>query len=169
MAWTIVGLIIAVNAAAIWLGLLDRHVQSLVATFMFAVVTVGFGTVGALIVSRERANSFGWLFIAMAIFLSVPHSLAQNYVVYALAVSPDELPGAGAALWISSSAFDTVFVMLMTLLVLLFPDGRPLTPRWRFVVLATRGLGRRRCGRRLHRYDVLAAARGPDESLADQR
>jgi len=137
MAWTIVGLIIAVNAAAIWLGLLDRHVQSLVATFMFAVVTVGFGTVGALIVSRERANSFGWLFIAMAIFLSVPHSLAQNYVVYALAVSPDELPGTGAALWISSSAFDTVFVMLMTLLVLLFPDGRPLTPRWRFVVLAT--------------------------------
>ena len=88
MAWTIVGLIIAVNAAAIWLGLLDRHVQSLVATFMFAVVTVGFGTVGALIVSRERANSFGWLFIAMAMFLSVPHSLAQNYVVYALAVSP---------------------------------------------------------------------------------
>ena len=137
MAWTIVGLIIAVNAAAIWLGLLDRRVQSLVATFMFAAVTVGFGTVGALIVSRERANSFGWLFIAMAVFLSVPHSLAQNYVVYALAVSPDELPGSGAALWISSSAFDTVFVMLMTLLVLLFPDGRPLTPRWRFVVLAT--------------------------------
>jgi hypothetical protein len=137
MAWTIVGLIIAVNAAAIWLGLLDRNVQSLVATFMFAAVTVGFGTVGALIVSRERANSFGWLFIAMAVFLSVPHSLAQNYVVYALAVSPDELPGAGAALWISSSAFDTVFVMLMTLLVLLFPDGRPLTPRWRLVVLAT--------------------------------
>jgi len=137
MAWTIVGLIIAVNAAAIWLGLLDRNVQSLVATFMFAAVTVGFGTVGALIVSRERANSFGWLFIAMAVFLSVPHSLAQNYVVYALAVSPDELPGTGAALWISSSAFDTVFVMLMTLLVLLFPDGRPLTPRWRFVVLAT--------------------------------
>ena len=137
MAWTIVGLIVLVNAAAIWLGLLDRHVQSLVATFMFAAVTVGFGTVGALIVSRERANSFGWLFIAMAVFLSVPHSLAQNYVVYALAVSPDELPGSGAALWISSSAFDTVFVMLMTLLVLLFPDGRPLTPRWRFVVLAT--------------------------------
>ena len=137
LAWSIVGLIVVVNALAIWLGLLDRHVQSLVATFMFAPVTIGFGTVGALIVSRERANSFGWLFIAMAVFLSVPHSLAQNYVVYALAVSSDELPGARVALWIASSAFDTVFVMLMTLLVLLFPDGRPLTPRWRFVVIAT--------------------------------
>ncbi len=137
MAWTIVGLIVVVNAVAIWLGLLDRDVQSLVATFMFAVVTVGFGTVGALIVSRERSNSFGWLFIAMAVFLSVPHSLAQNYVVVRPGRLADELPGAGAALWISSSAFDTVFVMLMTLLVLLFPDGRPLTPRWRIVVLAT--------------------------------
>jgi len=137
LAWSIVGLIVVVNALAIWLGLLDRHVLSLVATFMFAVVTIGFATVGALIVSRERANSFGWLFIGMAVFLSVPHNLAQNYAVYALAVSSDDLPAARAALWISSSAFDTVFVMLMTLLILLFPDGRPLTPRWRPVVIAT--------------------------------
>ena len=141
MAWSIVGLIVVVNAAAIWLGLLDRDVQSLVATFMFAVVTIGFAVVGALIVARERSNSFGWLFIAMAVFLSVPHNLAQNYAVYALAVSPDDWPGAQAALWISSTAFDTVFVMLMTLLVLLFPDGRPLTPRWRIVVAATLASG----------------------------
>ena len=141
MAWSIVGLIVVVNAAAIWLGLLDRDVQSLVATFMFAVVTIGFAVVGALIVARERSNSFGWLFIAMAVFLSVPHNLAQNYAVYALAVSPGDWPGAQAALWISSTAFDTVFVMLMTLLVLLFPDGRPLTPRWRIVVAATLASG----------------------------
>ena len=141
MAWSIVGLIVVVNAAAIWLGLLDRDVQSLVATFMFAVVTIGFAVVGALIVAREWSNSFGWLFIAMAVFLSVPHNLAQNYAVYALAVSPGDWPGAQAALWISSTAFDTVFVMLMTLLVLLFPDGRPLTPRWRIVVAATLASG----------------------------
>lgn len=141
MAWSIVGLIVVVNAAAIWLGLLDRDVQSLVATFMFAVVTIGFAVVGALIVARERSNSFGWLFIAMAVFLSVPHNIAQNYAVYALAVSPGDWPGAQAALWISSTAFDTVFVMLMTLLVLLFPDGRPLTPRWRIVVAATLASG----------------------------
>jgi hypothetical protein len=141
MAWSIVGLIVVVNAAAVWLGLLDRDVQSLVATFMFAVVTIGFAVVGALIVARERSNSFGWLFIAMAVFLSVPHNLAQNYAVYALAVSPGDWPGAQAALWISSTAFDTVFVMLMTLLVLLFPDGRPLTPRWRIVVAATLASG----------------------------
>jgi hypothetical protein len=108
---------------------------------MFAVVTIGFAVVGALIVARERSNSFGWLFIAMAVFLSVPHNLAQNYAVYALAVSPGDWPGAQAALWISSTAFDTVFVMLMTLLVLLFPDGRPLTPRWRIVVAATLASG----------------------------
>lgn len=141
LAWSIVALIVLVNAGAIWLGLLDRDVQSLVPTFMFAVVTIGFAIVGALIVARERSNSFGWLFIGMAVFLSVPHNLAENYAVYALAVSSDQLPGARAALWISSSAFDTVFVMLMTLLIMLFPDGRPLTPRWRPVVIAAAGAG----------------------------
>jgi hypothetical protein len=141
LAWSIVGLIVLVNAGAIWLGLLDRDVNSLVATFMFAVVTIGFAIVGALIVARERSNSFGWLFIGMAVFLSVPHNLAQNYAIYAFAVSSDGLPGASAALWISSSAFDTVFVMLMTLLIMLFPDGRPLTPRWRPVVIAAAAAG----------------------------
>jgi hypothetical protein len=134
LVWAIVGLTVAVDAAAVALGILDRSVQSLTATWMFTIVTIGFASLGALIVSRQRGNAFGWLFITLAVFLSVPHNLLQNYAVYALVVAPDPQLGGKVAFWLSSQALDGMFVLLMTLLLLLFPDGRPLTPRWRPVV-----------------------------------
>ncbi len=83
-----------INAVAVWLGLLDRSVQSLTATLMFTVVTIGFASIGALIVTWQRGNRIGWLFIGMAMFLAVPHNLLQNYAVYAMVVEPGTLPGA---------------------------------------------------------------------------
>src|SRR3954452_21596303 len=121
LVWAIVGLTVVINAASIWLALLHRHVQSLTATFMFAVFTIGFASIGALIVSRQRGNALGWLFIAVAIFFAVPDSLMQNYAVYTLAVSPGSLPGGMVPFWFSSPALDTVFIALMALLLLLFP------------------------------------------------
>jgi hypothetical protein len=134
VAWTIVGLTVAADAAAIGFAILDRGVQSSVATVMFTVVTIGFASLGALIVSQERANAIGWLFVGVALLMAFPHNLFQNYAVYALFVAPGSVPLGSAAFWLSSSVFDGVFVMFMTLLLLLFPDGRPLTPRWRIAV-----------------------------------
>ena len=134
VAWTIVGLTVVINAVALWLGLLDRSVQSLTATVMFTFVTIGFASVGALIVTWQRGNRIGWLFIGMAMFLAVPHNLLQNYAVYAMVVAPGTLPGGIFGYWFSSTVFDGVFVMVMSLLLLLFPDGHPLSPRWRLAV-----------------------------------
>ena len=91
--WTIVGVVVAIDLAAVALGVLDRSVQSLIATVMFSIVTVGFATIGALIVWRHRAHSIGWLFVAVAFFFSFCHNLAQNYAVYALVVDPGSLAG----------------------------------------------------------------------------
>ena len=70
----------------------------------------------------------------MAMFLAVPHNLLQNYAVYAMVVAPGTLPGGMFGYWFSSTVFDGVFVMVMSLLLLLFPDGHPLSPRWRLAV-----------------------------------
>jgi hypothetical protein len=134
IALTIVGLVVAFDAGAVVLGLLDRHVQSLVATVMFAPTTVGFAAFGALIVWKHRAHSIGWLFVTVAFFFSLCHNLAQNYAVYTLAVDPGSLPAGKAAFWLASTALDAIYLGSMLLLLLLFPDGRPLTRRWRPVV-----------------------------------
>jgi hypothetical protein len=131
IVWAIVGVVVALDAGAIVLGILDRHVQPLTATIMFAPTTIGFAVFGALIVWKHRAHSIGWLFVVVAFFFSLCHNLAQNYAVYTLVVDPGSLPGGTAAFWLASTALDTVYLGAMLLLLLLFPDGRPLTPRWR--------------------------------------
>jgi len=131
IVWTIVGVIVAIDAAAILLGTLDRDVQSLTATVMFSVTTIGFASLGTLIVWRHRAHSIGWLFIAVALFFSLCHNLAQNYAVYTLVVDPGSLPAGTAAFWLASTALDSISLGAMLLLLLLFPAGWPLTPRWR--------------------------------------
>ncbi len=59
---------------------------------MFTIATTLFVVVGAVIVTWQRGNAVGWLFIVLATFLSVAHNLCQNYAVYALTVSPGSLP-----------------------------------------------------------------------------
>ena len=134
--WTIVGVVVAFDAGAVVLGILDRDVQSLIATLMFSLTTVAFAALGALIVRRHRAHSIGWLFAAVAFFFAFCHNLAQNYAVYAVAVDPGTWPAGKAAFWFGSTALDVIYIGAMLLLLLLFPDGRPLTPRWRPVVAA---------------------------------
>src|SRR6185503_13697602 len=136
IVWAIVGAVVVFDAGAVVLGILDRQVQSLAATVMFSPTTVGFAVVGALIVSKHRAHSIGWLFVAVAFFFSLCHNLAQNYAVYALVVDSGSLPAGTAVFWFASSALDTIYVGAMLLLLLLFPDGKPLTPRWRPLVWA---------------------------------
>lgn len=137
LAWALVALVFAANASAVVLGVLDRGVQSLVATAMFTIATTLFVVVGAVIVTWQRGNAVGWLFIVLATFLSVAHNLSQNYAVYALTASPGSLPFGTAALFLASSAFDATFVLTTVLVLQLFPDGRPLTPRWRPAIWAT--------------------------------
>ena len=46
-----------------------------------------------------------------------------------------DLPGALAAAWVSEWVWGLGLIPLVTLGVLLFPDGRPPTPRWRWLLM----------------------------------
>jgi hypothetical protein len=102
----------------------DLLVLVIVSLFMLASTVVG-----ALVVSRHPANAVGWLFCGVAGYgaLTLPPSLLGE-------VAPERaLHGAGQVAawlaswgWVPSVAF-AVFVLL------LFPDGRLPSPRWRGV------------------------------------
>jgi hypothetical protein len=92
---------------------------------------VGFSTVGAVIASRSSPeNSIGWLFCAIGLFFGAIHFSAE-YAIYALLVQPETLMRGEAAAWILSWGW-IVAVGVIVFLVLLFPDGRLPSRRWRW-------------------------------------
>jgi hypothetical protein len=94
---------------------------------------VGFSTVGAVIASRSSPkNPIGWLFCAIGLSFGVIHFSAE-FAIYALLAQPETLIGGEAAAWILSWAW-ILAVGLIVFLVLLFPDARLPSRRWRWFV-----------------------------------
>jgi hypothetical protein len=90
---------------------------------------VSFLVVGVLIASRRPANPIGWMFCIIGL-ASVWEFFAQEYAYYALVTQPGSLP---AGVWIGWSRIWTAAIEwpLMFLALLLFPDGRLPSARWR--------------------------------------
>lgn len=102
-------------------------------------VLLAFATVGSLIASRRPENPIGWLFCISTLLWALGDFLLE-FTTYTLITVPGSLP-AGALLgvfgiWIRGLGF---FLML-TFLLLLFPDGHLPTPRLRFLAWLIAGL-----------------------------
>ena len=99
-----------------------------------------FTTVGAVVASRRSENPIGWIFCAGGLVLSLV-VCANSFTEYALHTrSPDPLPGVGYAAWIATWAPIPTMLLIATMLLLLFPDGRVTSPEWGFVAW-TAGIG----------------------------
>ena len=98
-----------------------------------ALVAPTLATAGALIASSGRRNTVGWLLCAGGV-LSALTSLDQEYASYAVFVRPGSLPAAEVVAWLG--AWDWLFFPgTLFYALLLFPDGRPPSPRWRVALL----------------------------------
>jgi hypothetical protein len=87
-------------------------------------------TMGALIVARRPANRIGWSFVAAGFGLAL-QGFASEYAVYALLTDPGALPGGAWLAWISTWLTIPAIYSAFVALLLLFPNGRLLSPRWR--------------------------------------
>jgi hypothetical protein len=115
--------------------------ESPVVSVSFTAMALVYLAVGATIATRLPANPVGWLFCAAAFFLGLT-SLTYGYAAVALDVATGEGPEAAVlAAWTTSWSWTLPLLGVPVLLFLLFPDGHPLGPRWRWVVgLAVLGL-----------------------------
>jgi hypothetical protein len=93
-----------------------------------------YGGFGRLIAARRPGNPIGWLLAAtgLALALSI---LTEQYALYGLATDVGALPGTWLAGWLSGT-LSAVTIVLVALIVLLFPDGRLPSRRWRPVLWA---------------------------------
>ncbi|TFV92784.1 sensor histidine kinase [Blastococcus sp. CT_GayMR20] len=96
-------------------------------------LSLGFALVGALIVSRRPDNRLGRLYLGSATAMALT-AFVYQYAQYGLVTRPGSLPGASVAAWVSSWIWALGFAPLFTLGLLLYPDGRVPSPRWRWLV-----------------------------------
>ena len=126
------GIIVQITTGVTWLS--TSYSLLIVAPAVFGVWAI----MGGLIVSKQPQNPVGWLLCLMPFGLGLD-LFAFGYAYFGLIVQPGSLPGAGiVALWGNWSGLPFV-VLFLTLLFLLFPDGRPLSSRWRMVAWASIG------------------------------
>jgi hypothetical protein len=134
LAWSLCALSLALTALSLLLLALNRsdpnaHIYEY--WQVDTLVPVSFSIIGAIIASRLPANPLGWLFCAAACVAAVDHFSAE-YALYALRAQPTSLPAGEALAWLASWAW-ILYAGCIALSLLLFPNGRPPSSRWRWL------------------------------------
>jgi signal transduction histidine kinase len=137
VSWTTFAVAMAMNVAAVVLLILARS-ASFAGGFGFrgfaAILAVAFGSVGAIVASRQPRNPIGWIFLALALVAAF-QELVYEYALYALPVARPPLTGGLVCAWINAWIWVLPTAGISSVF-LLFPNGRPVTARWWWVVAA---------------------------------
>jgi hypothetical protein len=131
LAWWLAGACVGLVLSSLVLLLVVSHAGD-VSQYYYedAAVAVAFAVLGAVVAAHRSANPIGWLFLAIG--LSGALGVVSNeYVNYALVVDPGALPGGPIAAWLSAWTWWPAYG-LVPLVLLVFPDGRLPSPRWRW-------------------------------------
>lgn len=137
LSWGLASLLAAGVAAGALVLVAERAQtapgQSLVSAsgqFGSYVVLISFPVTGLVILLRQPRNRIGWLLMGVGLVWWVG-LVADAYSRYGLLVDPGSLPAADVAALVNAVIWAPALGLIGTFLVLLFPDGRLPSPRWR--------------------------------------
>src|SRR5919112_2042823 len=144
LAWSVCAVCVVLIALALLLDFMTDQ-QSLMQfspgeryepgfAVLTGVLSLAYPTVGALIVSRLPANPIGWIFCGVGL-LYAARRLTEAYADYAL-LENFAFPGGEYVAWFTTWVGFAVPVLAGVFLMLLFPDGRLPSRRWRNVAWA---------------------------------
>jgi hypothetical protein len=133
LAWAAWGacVLLILSALGIWFlggGNILQHFNVLLTSLVFAC----FGTVGVLIASQRPKNTIGWIFCVVGLGTGVT-DFSAAYSAYGTSNGHALLPGSGIFNWLGNTVWPLNWGLFLVFLPLLFPNGRPLTRRWRVV------------------------------------
>ena len=115
----------------------DGSLLSLVGDLSWSLLPIAFGFMGALIVNHQQGNVIGWLMMLPA-SLIVIDVITRGYLNQFPEAPEEATPALMLVTWIANLLWLLlIYPLLFTML--LFPNGRPPSPRWRWLIWA--GLG----------------------------
>jgi hypothetical protein len=151
LAWAICGLTVAAAVAVVVLTIVDPNAAGpthsspsgptphdkpaegyLPYAVLTAIVFSTFGVVGGVVAARRPRNAVGWLIAVGALLWML--AVLSNGVYWHMAFGRPHAPAASEFVaWFGTWAFVPAFVLVLSLVPLLFPTGAPPGRRWRVV------------------------------------
>ena len=136
LVWLVVGLELTLTAAryvAIPLGAnMPVGAAGVVVAILFVGMVASLGVVGALVVTRQPRNPVGWILWVASCLVAL--SIVSEIAIYRASIDPVIPPWAVLLTWFGGILFVPAIGMVIVFVPLLFPDGRLLSPRWRWLV-----------------------------------
>ena len=138
LAWSLAGLTFLLMAGTVflvWLGRSSPMRASGEYSLAYQVVAVLGNAlapiIGALIAVRHSRNSYGWIWLVSGFALSFTQFVAA-YAFHGLLIAPGTLPLVELALSLAGVAW-LLYLSTGPFVLLYFPNGHLLSPRWRIV------------------------------------
>ncbi|MDP8932246.1 MAG: sensor histidine kinase [Actinomycetota bacterium] len=137
LAWLAFAIIVVSFLSNFALGFLSRSATggyggpSNIANTLFMFAMFSFPLVGILIASRRPRNTIAWILLATGAAWNLPF---DSYAFYGLVANPGSVPAPDLAAALASPGWVPAIGLPGTFLILLFPDGRLPSRRWKPLV-----------------------------------
>jgi signal transduction histidine kinase len=105
---------------------------------LFTLTGIAYVVAALAIARRHPGNAIWWLFFVIAIALALGRVMPE-YGIYAIRTAPGSLPNPALVLALVQPT-PVVALIGILLVIQLFPDGRPVSRRWRALVWLTVGV-----------------------------
>jgi hypothetical protein len=130
-----------VAVLALWQSGVDlgqsQPLPLLVGNLLWNLNAIVFATVSALIIARQPRNTIGWVLMVFPLLLAASAPV-DNYYAERLRTATELTGGLWFYAWFNTWSW-WLLIGPVFLISQLFPTGRPLTPRWRWGLVAVAG------------------------------
>jgi signal transduction histidine kinase len=131
-AWISIGLVgIALILSVIALQSGGEGIEPPLHQIFSPIFAITYSLIGGLVASRRPRNPVGWISAAVGFFFALSLVAISYGMLSRSLIAEGAIPGKNLALWVEQWAWFPSAILPMTFLLLLFPDGRLPSSRWR--------------------------------------